>query len=113
MAAKRKKPVLLRKLREGGYLFHVYRHATEVFLGRRSIGSMVGMKEQSGRHCFRLGCDARRTPRTYRGRLQAAQALEMIDDLKRRAKRSRWTVDEIIVRSWDTKPRASQTASAE
>ncbi len=113
MAVKPKKPELLRRLREGGYLFHVYPHATEVFLGRRSIGSLVGMKEQSGRHCFRLACDARREPRTYRGRVQAAQALEMIDDLKRRAKRERWSVDEVIIRSWDIKPRASQSASAE
>jgi hypothetical protein len=113
MAAKPKKPELLRKLREGGYVFHVYRHATEVFLGRRPIGSMVGMKELSGRHCFRLACDARREPRTYRGRVQAAQALEMIDDLKRRAKQERWSVDETIIRSWDVKPRASQSLGAE
>ena len=86
MPAKKKKPELVRKLREGGYLFHVYPQETEVFLGRRSIGTIVGMKEQSGRHCFRLACDSRREPRTYRGRVQAAQALEMIDDLKRLAK---------------------------
>jgi hypothetical protein len=45
--------------------------------------------------------------------VQAAQALEMIDDLKRQAKQQRWSVDEIIVRSWDEKPRASQAADAE
>lgn len=113
MTAKPQKPELLRKLREGEYLFHVYRHATEVFLGRRPLGRIVGMREPSGRHCFRLACDARREPRTYRGRLQTAQALEMIDDLKRRAKQERWSVDQIIVRSWDTKPRASQSVAAE
>jgi hypothetical protein len=113
MPAKQNKPEFVRKLREGGYLFHVCPQATEVFLGRRSIGTIVGMKEQSGRHCFRLACDSRREPRTYRGRVQAAQALEMIDDLKRLAKQGRWSIDEIIIRSWDDKPRASQSMDAE
>lgn len=113
MPAKNKKTELIRKLREGKYQFHVYPQRTEVFIGRRSIGSIVGMKEQSGRHCFRLACDSRRTPRTYRGRAQAAQALEMIDDLKRLAKQGRWSVEEMIIRSWDEKPRASQVSDAE
>jgi hypothetical protein len=113
MPAKKKKPELVRKLREGGYLFHVCPQETEVFLGRRSIGTIVGMKEQSGRHCFRLACDSRREPRTYRGRVQAAQALQMIDDLKRQAKQGHWSIDEMIVRSWDDKPRASQAMDAE
>ncbi len=113
MPAKTKKSELLRKLREGGYVFHVYARETEVLLGRRSIGAIVGMKEQSGRHCFRLACDARREPRTYRGRVQAAQALERIDELKRLAKLERWSIDEIIIRSWDDKPRASQSVGAD
>jgi hypothetical protein len=113
MAAKKKNPQLLRKLREGGYFFHVYAQETEVLLGRRSIGTIVGMKEQSGRHCFRLACDSRREPRTYRGRVQAAQALEMIDELKRLAKQERWSIDEVIIRSWDGKPRASQAMDSE
>ena len=113
MPAKNKKTELVRKLREGKYLFHVYPQGTEVCVGRRSIGWIVGMKEQSGRHCFRLACDSRRAPRTYRGRTQAAQALEMIDDLKRLARQGRWSVDEMIIRSWDDKPRASQVADAE
>ncbi|MHB8862373.1 MAG: hypothetical protein ACYC6N_08210 [Pirellulaceae bacterium] len=94
-------------------MFHVYPAETEVFLGRRAIGTIIGMKEQSGRHCFRLACDSRREPRTYRGRVQAAQALEMIDDLKRLAKQQHWSVEEIIVRSWDGKPRASQPMEVE
>lgn len=113
MTVKTNKPEVMRKLREGGYLFQVYAAKTDVYLGRRLIGTIVGMKEQSGRHCFRLACDSRREPRTYRGRVQAAQALEMIDDLKRQAKQQRWSIDEIIVRSWDEKPRASQAADAE
>lgn len=113
MTAKSKKPEVIRKLREGNYLFQVYSDKTDVFVGRRLIGTIVGMKEQSGRHCFQLACDSRREPRTYRGRVQAAQALEMIDDLKRQAKQHRWSVDEIIIRSWDEKPRASQGSEAE
>jgi hypothetical protein len=113
MPTKKKKSELLRTLREGGYVFHVYAQQTEVLLGRRSIGMIVGMKEQSGRHCFRLACDSRREPRTYRGRVQAAEALEMIDELKRLAKQERWSIDEVIIRSWDGKPRASQATDAE
>jgi hypothetical protein len=82
---------------------------TEVYAGRRRLGTIVGMKEQSGRHCFRLACDNRREPRTYRGRIQAAEALSLIDELKRAAAKNRWSVDELIIRSWDGKPRASQS----
>ncbi len=116
MAAKKKKktkPDLIRKLREGGFNFRVYPTETDVYMGRRLLGTITGMKELSGRHCFRLACDSRREPRTYRGRVQAAEALLMIDDLKRAAKRRRWSVEELIVRSWDGKPRASQSMYAE
>ncbi len=113
MAKKKSQPVLIRKLREGGFVFHMYASETEVYLGRRCIGTIVGMKEQSGRHCFRLACDSRRSPRTYRGRVQAAQALQMIDDLRRAAQKHRWSLDELIIRSWDDKPRASQSMYAE
>ena len=41
------------------------------------------------------------------------EALEMIDDLKRLAKQGRWSVEEMIIRSWDEKPRASQVSDAE
>ncbi len=109
MAKKKSKPELLRKLKEGGYAFHVYESMTEVFTGRRHIGTIVGMKEQSGRHCFRLACDGRREPRTYRGRIQAAEALALIDELKRAATKQKWSLEELIVRSWDGKPRASQS----
>jgi len=102
-------PELLRKLREGGYAFHVYSTQTDVYKGRRCLGSIVGMKELSGRHCFRLSVDSRRHPRTYRGRIQAAQALEMIDNLSRSAKKQRWSAEVLIIRSWDEKPRASQS----
>jgi hypothetical protein len=113
MAAKKKKSQPIRKLREGDFTFHVYPKETEVYLRRRCLGKIKGMKEQSGRHCFRLACDSRREPRTYRGRVQAAEALLMIDDLKRAAKKQRWSLEELIIRSWDDKPRASQALTAE
>lgn len=114
MATKKKtKPEPIRKLREGGFTFHLFEHETEVIFRRRELGAIVGMKEQSGRHCFRLACDARREPRTYRGRVQAAEALLLIDDLKREAEKNRWTVEQLIIHAWDEKPRASQQMGAE
>jgi len=101
------KPKMARKVREGGFLFQIHSTETEVFKGSRSLGMIVGMKELSGRHCFRLAFDQRRQPRTYRGRLQAAEALQMIDKLRVQAQRERWSPEELIVRSWDVKPRAS------
>lgn len=106
---KKQERELIRKLREAGFAFHIYDTETDVYLGRRCLGTIVGMKELSGRHCFRLACDGRREPRTYRGRIQAAEALLMIDDLKRAAKKQDWSVEELIVRAWDGKPRASQS----
>ena len=103
------KPGPLRKLREGGFTFHIFEKVTEVHMGRRCLGQIVGMKEYSGRHCFRLADDTRREPRTYRGRVQAAEALLLIDDLRRAAKKHCWSVEELIIRSWDGKPRASQS----
>ncbi len=103
------KPQPLRKLRESGFAFHVFATHTDVYKGRRCLGSINGMKEHSGRHCFRLAVDSRRHPRTYRGRIQAAQALEMIDNLTQAAKKHRWSDEELIIRSWDEKPRASQS----
>ncbi len=103
------KPDLIRKLREGGFMFHIYPTETDVFKGRRCIGTIKGMKEQSGRHCFRLAFDSRREPRTYRGRIQAAEALLQIDDLKQAAKKYHWSNEELIIHSWDDKPRASQS----
>lgn len=112
-AKTKSEPELLRKLREEGFTFHVYPKETEVYKGRRYLGTIIGMKEQSGRHCFRLACDKRRDPRTYRGRVQAAEALLMIENLKRDAKKHRWSTEELIIHSWDEKPRASQSMYGE
>jgi hypothetical protein len=107
MPAKKKKAAPLKKLREGGFEFHVYAEETQVFHGRKNLGTIVGMKESSGRHCFRLGFDKRRQPRTYRGRQQAAEALRLIDRLVREAEKQKLSAQQLIVRSWDAKPHAS------
>ncbi len=107
MAKKKKVSKLIRKLREDGFTFHIYSDQTQVFRGRNALGTIVGMKENSGRHCFRLAHDSRRHPRTYRGRVQAAEALQAINVLTRQAKKERWSPEELIIRSWDGKPRAS------
>ncbi len=106
MAAKQKRG-LIEKLKEGGFEFHVFEAETDVFHRRRMIGTIIGMKERNGRHCFRLGCDSRKEPRTYRGRIKAAEALQIIESLSREAKKRRWSSEELIIRSWDDKPHAS------
>ena len=78
-----------------------------VYFRRHRLGTLESMVEASGRYCFRLGCDSRRTPRTYRGRVRAAQALKIIDDLKRAAAREKLSLDEVIVRAWDQKPQSA------
>lgn len=108
MATKKTAPQPNRKLREGGFTFHVYAKETLVFRGRRELGAIIGMKEKSGRHCFRLAVDGRNKPRTYRGRVQAAEALSAIDQIVRDAKKHHWSPQELVIRAWADKPRASQ-----
>jgi hypothetical protein len=78
----------------------------EVQYRGRWIGSIVATKEANGRHCFRLGFDCRKEPRTYRGKFQAAEALKVIDELKRQAAKAKWDTDMLIVQSWDRKPQS-------
>lgn len=94
-------------IKEGGFEFRVFDNETEVLQKRKPLGTIVGMKERNGRHCFRLGCDERKTPRTYRGRLMAAEALLAIEGLVRDSKKGRWKAEEFIIRCWDAKPHAS------
>ena len=72
--------------------------------GKKELGTIVAQKEGTGRHCFSLGFDKRKTPRTYRGRQKAAEALCVIDQLKSK-KRS---PEQLILEAWDAKPRASE-----
>ena len=93
-------------IKEGGFSFHDDPEGAVVTYRGRTLGTIVTMYEASGRHCFRLGCDNRKEPRTYRGRVKAAQALKVIADLKRQAEKQKWEFEELIVRSWDVKPRS-------
>lgn len=90
--------------KEGGFEFQDNGESVAVYYRRRLIGEIVTMIEASGRYCFRLGCDNRREPRTYRGRVRAARALLVIDTLKRDQEKKGWSVDELIVHAWDAKP---------
>ncbi|HID76807.1 MAG TPA: hypothetical protein EYP56_12525 [Planctomycetaceae bacterium] len=76
----------------------------DVYWRGRLLGTIVRMTEGSGRRCYRLGADTRKRPRTYRGRLRAAEVLRTIHSLKRQAEKSGWTLEELIVRAWDAKP---------
>ncbi len=97
------------KLKEGGFEFRDDEEegGWSVHYRRREIGHIVGMKEASGRHCFRLGCDMRKEPRTYRGKVKAAQALLSLSDLQRNAKKKNWSMEEVILRAWDCRPTVS------
>ncbi len=76
------------------------------YRGRR-IGEILPAKEASGRHCFYLGCDDRREPRTYRGKQKAAEALQIVHKLAVDAERKNWDLKKVITVAWDLRPRAS------
>ncbi len=95
------------RYKEGDFEFEDGEVESLVFHKRRQIGTIVTMVEASGRYCFRLGCDNRKTPRTYRGKTRAAQALLVIDGLKKEATRGKLKLDEVIIRAWDTKPNSA------
>ena len=80
----------------------------EVYLRGKLIGEIIPAKEASGRHCFYLGCDDRREPRTYRGKIKAAEALQIIHKLKADHQKKKWSVDKLLVMAWDERPRASK-----
>ncbi len=69
------KRTLVDKVREGGFTFHVYDNGeTDVYKGTTRLGTIIRSQEKSGRHCFRLKEDRRRSGRQYRGRKKAAEA---------------------------------------
>ncbi len=73
----------------------------------KTLGEIKPMKEATGRHCFYLGFDKRKSPRTYRGKIKAAEALEAINKLMSDSKKKRWSTEALIVNAWDERPRAS------
>tara|TARA_B100000674_G_C37130066_1_gene597388 strand:+ start:96 stop:398 length:303 start_codon:yes stop_codon:yes gene_type:complete len=57
---------------------------------------------------FSLGFDRRKPPRIYRGKVHAAEALHEIYKLAKEFRNRRWSVEQLIVLSWDQRPRASR-----
>lgn len=89
------------------YQFESVGTGYRVSLKKRVLGTIHPTKEISGRHCFYLGCDKRSQPRTYRGMNKAAEALEVIDGLKRDGEKHKWSTEVMIVHAWDRRPQAS------
>jgi hypothetical protein len=91
------------------YKFKATTTGFEVFYRGRRIGTIRPAKEASGRHCFYLGCDDRKDPRTYRGKNQAAEALQVLNKLATDAQRKRWSLEKLVTVAWDVRPRASES----
>lgn len=89
------------------YKFKAIDTGFDVFYRGKRIGDISPAKEASGRHCFYLGCDDRKEPRTYRGKIKAAEALHAIYKLSAESKKRRWSLERLIVMAWDERPRAS------
>ena len=89
------------------YRFEPTASGYEVFYRGRSLGAILPMKEATGRHCFYLSLDRRANPRTYRGKLKAAEALHTIDRLLTMAKVKKWSREVLIVQAWDNRPNAA------
>ena len=89
------------------YTFRPLQTGYEVALRGKKIGQIFPMKEKTGRHCFYLGYDKRRQPRTYRGKIKAAEALESISKLVAESKKKRLPLETLIINAWDERPRAS------
>lgn len=79
-------------------------HGAKVYFKHKHLGEIVTWREANGRHCFRLGCDVRKTPRTYRGRLNAALALLSIHEMAAKARRHNWPAEKLILEAWDARP---------
>ena len=89
------------------YRFEPLKRGYRVVLRGKYLGDIIPSREPTGRHCFFLGLDKRRTPRTYRGKIKAAEALEAIDKLKTTAKKKKWKTEVMIIQAWDERPRSS------
>ena len=89
------------------YRFEPIQKGYKVIARGKTLGEILPMKEATGRHCFYLGCGKRKTPRTYRGKIKAAEALDTIHKLVGDSKKKRWSTEALIVNAWDERPRAS------
>ncbi len=89
------------------YKFEPLEKGYRVVSRGKALGEILPMKEATGRHCFYLGFDKRKSPRTYRGKIKAAEALDAISKLISDSKKRKWSVEALIVNAWDERPRAS------
>lgn len=91
-------------IKEGGYEFHQSENGHKVIYKRKELGEIVTHQEPNGRHCFRLGADTRKNPRTYRGKVTAANALRVLDELLKEAKTEHLSEADIVLRAWERAP---------
>lgn len=89
------------------FRFEPLKTGYRVMLRGKHLGDIIPTREPTGRHCFYLGYDKRRTPRTYRGKIKAAEALLTMDQLKANAKKKKWDTEFLILSAWDERPRSS------
>ena len=89
------------------FRFEPLKKGYRVILRGKHLGDIIPSREPTGRHCFFLGFDKRRKPRTYRGKAKAAEALLAIDKLKTNDKRKKWKPEVMIINAWDERPRSS------
>lgn len=90
-----------------GYRFESIKNGYRVYKRGKCLGEIIPSREPTGRHCFYLALDKRKKPRTYRGKLKSAEALEAIDKLKALAKKKKWKPEILIINAWDYRPTAS------
>jgi len=91
-------------IEEEGFAFHQTQGGMKVFVKRKELGEIATHQEPNGRHCFRLGPDTRKKPRTYRGKVTAAKALQALDELLKAAKSEKLGTTELILRAWENVP---------
>jgi hypothetical protein len=71
------------------------------------LGKIQSTTEPSGRVAFLLAADRRRNPRTYRGRLVAAEAVAALYDLATAARKQRMQPEQIVLAAWTLRPPSS------
>ena len=96
-----------KKSEAAGFRFESVKNGYKVYKRGKFLGEIIPSREPTGRHCFYLGLDRRKTPRTYRGKLKSAEALEAIDKLISDAKSKKWKPEILVVNAWDYRPTAS------
>jgi hypothetical protein len=90
------------------FKFEKRRNGYDVSYRGEVIGAIQATKEASGRHSFQLACDKQKQPRKYRGMQRAAEALLVIDRLKKKSSKQRWKPETLITQAWEVKPRISE-----